>query len=358
MSGRRHHIIPQFLLRGFSSHKVRDAHYAWQYRPGQKPFNSNIINVSVEGHFYTHEGSPEVDDAITSAEGKYSEIVDQLRGTRTSTTELSRSIGQLIAHLEVRTRHLRANFEMIGASVLSRFIALVNDEKRLAQFILDKLEAEPTFLHEEIVREIQSRGLPLEVATAMAASIAPHIKTLIPTLAPNMARDLSRLFRDLTTQNNDGLKAAVRSAQLRALRKNVSPEIKAARYAELSYTIIDFPDESLPLGDSVVIAHVDAPRPLKTFVSKEDQLLALYLPLSPSTALRGSPKADMPSSELDLPLAIAQCSKEFFVAHTKSPHFEILQTRIGEQSTIFSEAELDAVLGDLIQSQAKDKIQQ
>ena len=71
MAGTRHHIVPRFLLRGFASHKVGDETYAWVYRAGREPFNTNITNIAVEGHFYTHKNRSNVDDSITDAEGPF-----------------------------------------------------------------------------------------------------------------------------------------------------------------------------------------------------------------------------------------------------------------------------------------------
>ena len=53
MSGKRQHLIPQFLQEGFASHTSGEKTFTWIYRKGVPPFNSNIINVGVEGWFYT-----------------------------------------------------------------------------------------------------------------------------------------------------------------------------------------------------------------------------------------------------------------------------------------------------------------
>jgi Protein of unknown function (DUF4238) len=64
MAGTRHHIIPRFLLKGFASKVERDQTFAWVFRKGRIPFETNINNI-VENDFYGKEGA---DEAITMAE--------------------------------------------------------------------------------------------------------------------------------------------------------------------------------------------------------------------------------------------------------------------------------------------------
>ncbi len=51
MAGDRHHYIPQFLQRGFSSHSSGKQFFTWVYRKESKPYNPNIINSGVKQSF-------------------------------------------------------------------------------------------------------------------------------------------------------------------------------------------------------------------------------------------------------------------------------------------------------------------
>jgi len=51
MAGNRHHVIPKFLLKGFTSRIKSNQFYTNVYL-GNKTYESNIINVGVDKDFY------------------------------------------------------------------------------------------------------------------------------------------------------------------------------------------------------------------------------------------------------------------------------------------------------------------
>ena len=117
MSGKRQHFIPRFLQSGFTSHTKGDESFTWVYRKGTEPFNTNIKNTGVEGKFYSAKDGSEVDSLITDAESKFSELIYNLRSGSLNPSKNKKSIAELIAHLEARTRHIRQNF-LIASSIL------------------------------------------------------------------------------------------------------------------------------------------------------------------------------------------------------------------------------------------------
>jgi hypothetical protein len=123
MAGKRQHFIPQFLQRGFASHVLGDEVFTWVYRKGAKTFNPNIKNVGVEGFFYSEEDDQKLDDTITKAEGHLAHIVNILRLEGDVHHTDSEEVAQLIAHLEVRTRHLRQSFFTTGNRLLNELLA-------------------------------------------------------------------------------------------------------------------------------------------------------------------------------------------------------------------------------------------
>src|SRR5205814_10074769 len=70
MAGVRQHIIPQFLLKGFASRTTSKAAFTWVYRKRAPPFETNIINVTVEGKFYDKDAETSADDLITDLESE------------------------------------------------------------------------------------------------------------------------------------------------------------------------------------------------------------------------------------------------------------------------------------------------
>src|SRR5699024_956198 len=105
MSGSRQHFVPQFLQKGFASHTEGNEIYTWVFRKNGEPFNPNIKNIGVEGDFYTLGDDYSADDIITDAESDFGELLHLLR--KESPNNITDSlIPELIAHIEIRTRHL------------------------------------------------------------------------------------------------------------------------------------------------------------------------------------------------------------------------------------------------------------
>jgi len=68
MAGKRHHILPRFLLKGFASRVQGEGVFSVVYRKDGKPFETNIEKISVEKHFYGKEGEISADEEITDLE--------------------------------------------------------------------------------------------------------------------------------------------------------------------------------------------------------------------------------------------------------------------------------------------------
>ncbi|UUZ73312.1 hypothetical protein LP415_08510 [Polaromonas sp. P1(28)-8] len=153
----------------------------------------------------------------------------------------------------------------------------------------------------------------------------------------------SYAMQQVSKRRPELLQSAARSAQLRALRETIAPEVKVSRYSALRYQVLQASEQSIPLGDSVVLAKIDAPREYTTLVGSDDRLLALYLPLSPSAVLCGHSPDFYPSLN-ELPLAIARCSLEYYVSHDCSPHLEQYQTRIAELADVLDDESVERLL--------------
>jgi len=158
MSGTRQHFVPQFLQEGFASHVTNRAAFTWVHRKGAASFNTNIINVGVEGKFYTTEQDATVDDLITSAEGPFGSLIANLRADAPHSLTHPQ-LPHLIAHLETRTRHLRQNFLQTGELIVSRLLDFVSDEDAFAAYMTKRLQTDPTVLRESLAEEFAKRGI-------------------------------------------------------------------------------------------------------------------------------------------------------------------------------------------------------
>jgi len=131
VSGIRHHFQPRFLLKGFSSKIVRNEYYCWEYKKNTVPSERNITNVGVQKRFYD-DGNSEIDYAITKEESNFASIINKLRKIKDKQIINSKEISPFIAHLEIRTRHLRESFLDLS-NIL--FVEMINYFKRFSSIL-------------------------------------------------------------------------------------------------------------------------------------------------------------------------------------------------------------------------------
>ena len=344
MAGTRHHFIPRFLLRGFRSHDSGDEVFAWVVRRDRPPFKTNIKNIAVEGHFYSLDDKPYVDDMITVAEGDFAELVADLR-VSSEASVAAVPAARLIAHLEGRTRHLRQNLELIGGATLKRTLRFIGDHDVFKHFVIKQFERDPELLIGLLREEIKKLGIPAAQAASLLSAFGPRLPAFVEATLPSLAARFSALVQRALVERPDLLRNAARNGQLRALEQSIAPSLKVAEYEKLSYSVLGSPRE-LPLGDSAVFFEIAGARRFTTFTSADDKLLAAYLPLTPETVLVGCVADHNANLEL-LPEAIAMCAQDYFVAASDSPHIRALQALIAELAVIMDADTIEQLLAEV-----------
>jgi hypothetical protein len=335
MAGSRHHFIPRFLQKGFASHTSNKGVFTWVYRKALAPFNSNIINVGVEGNFYTKEQDSTLDDLITEAEGLFNTLIASLRADKPrSLTDIN--ISRLIAHLETRTRHLRENFVQTGESLLSEMLDFVSDEDAFVEYMIRKIQDDPSFLRKALAEAFENQGIPSSLL-----DLAMHLSMpLVPTLMQNQRSGFSNLVAALRTIMPVILRESAKTGHIKALTSSIAPEPRVKRYQQLTYRLAHI-DTPIILGDSIVLFEVEGNRKYKAWLDNNDVLIAVYLPVDSDKLLIGSINNKSISVPHDIREAIASCSLEYFIASEKSPSNEILSTQIGSNAMMLTRVEMD-----------------
>ena len=342
MSGKRQHSIPQFLLEGFASHKVGDAIFTWVYRKDKPPFNPNIINVGAEGYFYTQEQDTLVDDLITKAEGPLSVLVEELRNSTPGEISDPR-VPALIAHLEFRTRHFRQTVMETGGYFISRFFDFMADQDVFIRYLERKFQNDPSLIRKSLSEGFLKEGIAqsmLEPMIKIATPLIPMSMAQLRPMLPIMAAELRRVLLKK-------LPEMAKSGHIKALKQTTPPEIRIQRYEELAYSILLVEDDSLILGDSAVLFHVEGPKPYKVLLDKDDGLRGVLLPLGPHTLLVGSYGGLAPSVS-DLRQALARCSLEYFIAHENSDENNLLREQIGEDAHLLTKEQMEEIIVEIM----------
>ncbi|WP_017314601.1 DUF4238 domain-containing protein [Mastigocladopsis repens] len=322
MSGVRHHILPRFLLKGFASRSKREQVFTWQYRKEEKPFEINIINVSVVKHFYGSEGEANADPEITKLEVKYSVLIDGLRqrSHQGEVVEVNESrIADFIAHLVIRTKHLRESLYESTDNLLLEFHKCFSNFNNIKKVILNKLKLEKP---NTLLQLLLSKG---------------------PNFLDERELELKTIFESLILIINNELPKVVRETHNQALAENPAPEIRANIYRELQWFVYKS-NIPLILGDTGCLFEISGSRRFKSFHDKEDKIKNVFLPIASNLLLIGT---NSEISQINLKAineAIAKCSREFFVCSEYSVDINNLLPLIGKESELMKQSELEQII--------------
>jgi Protein of unknown function (DUF4238) len=365
MAGKRQHFIPQFIQSGFASHVSGDEVYTWVYRKDAKPFNTNIMNVGVEGYFYSQDGDNQLDDEITEAErSRFSVLVNSLRNSTGDVLADPIEIAELIVHLEARTRHFRQTILNTSEYLYGVMFKFFDDRCTFENYLRRRIpvimqrqlqESKIQFLQElkSQYQNISSRSLELllvGIEPLIEQQIESDLPRIIESGLESLLDNLSIITERIKAELMPIIKDATKAGHIKALKKSIAPLEKIRWYQNLQFCVLPSLSTNIPLGDSVLIFQVEGERQFKPFTEKDDLIEAVYLPLSSSLVLVGTKMGITPYIS-KLPMAIAQCSLEYFISDSQNMINDNLHNHIGEKACFLLENQLDDVL-----TKAIDKI--
>lgn len=310
------------------------------YRRDKAPFETNVKNVGVESAFYS-AAEVDADELITEAESSFSTLVTMLRSRAPGPVQ-EPGLGPLLAHLEVRTRHLRQNFAQTAQSLASRVLDAFSDSAFAEAAVRKKLEEDQSSFTAHIKEALRRQGLP-----ALEAQFTQKEITL---LQEHGLKEVVGQLPFLLPTIRDGLSTAIekgsKAGHVSALTKDIAPQKKSDLFSELTYELVQTPPNHLILGDSVVLFHVAADRVFKPSLDGQDKLIAVLLPLDPRTLLVGS--YEPYRAKLDrLPWEIARSSLEYFIANGKSALNTRLKQVIGTNSFLVTQSKMNQIASSL-----------
>jgi hypothetical protein len=342
MSGKRQHFVPQFLQNGFISHFNGDEAFTWVYRKNSKPFNTNIINVGVEGYFYSQDGDNQLDDEITSLETRFDTLTNSLRAGSEEAISDTEAIAEMISHFEVRTRHLRQSALITISYMLEKILEIVENPHTFSAFLNRRM---PSYIKNKIVENYGSHNFS-----------SLMVETLIIGLQPMWEEKISLLINELPLlyMTNKArveipkmLKNTSKSGHIDGLKISIAPRVKVDIYKKMKFSLIEKCKDFFPFGDSIIIFELLGERAFKAICNEDDLIRAVYLPLASDLILVGQFIDEDPNLS-HIPMAIAQCSLEYFISASNNNTNQNLQTHIGEYAYLASKEEIDTMLMNII----------
>lgn len=346
MSGSRHHFIPRFLQKGFASRSTSKDVYCWTFSKGSQPFQPNIKNVGIETLFYSMSAETELDDKISKEEqDNFSPLVDKLRAGLISEDETT-SVAEMLAHFEVRSQHLRSNANILFSELMSTLENTFTDLEFLQELLTKVMSPDSVTFQKSLMKAGVSRKTFKQIIKTNPEGLRECQK--------NIARSVSGAIYEQRHTMPAMIAGAIKSGHIQMLNESIAPKKRVSRYSSLDYTVQNYLDANLPLGDSIVLFHVAGQRKFKPFLDKSDELIAVILPLSSSQYLLGANCEVNAEHYSDLALEIARCSFEYFISNESNERTKKLQSEIGANSHWLPSKDVHKIFADSLDRILKD----
>lgn len=313
MAGKRQHYIPRFLQRGFLATSSQEAERTWLHRSGAAARLVGTRDVGVGENFYSKlskDGTPTLDDLITALEGGLDEKLNAMRHAPDKVPVNSEVAAELVAHLMLRTAHVRSVFAQASTQLLDQTNELLTDPDRLRHYL--NVDDDPSNtsigLVGEVLKQIPSEALSLPPALMrrmIAFWIRERYRTLYEHSIPAMAEALSEIGR--------GILSTIREAHNRALTTADQSRWKSD-LARLSWQTCSV--TGAILSDCVVVARESGGTFAPLLLSERERIDLVVLPIAHNRLLVGSTVGDFNISVEAVNEASASCSDSFFVSRS------------------------------------------
>lgn len=353
MSGKNQHFIPQFLQRGFVDTESSDGGFGskpkkakkrksqvWVFDRGKKPYRTSVRNKGAERYFYGLEDSI-ADTQITDAESKYAGLVNELRANTTNTCLSSDGplISELVAHLSIRTKHVRSSMEEGGDVALQVFEDLFRNKGSFEKFIKTAFHRNATEMEESIYARLTPAQQKIarkklkenpEIFSNALEKVTEEMAASNPFSAPFFQR-----FRD-------ELSDMARNAHIETFSESVAPVNRIKQLSAFHWCLYTEGCSSFILGDTISICQASDGR-YKSYLSESKDVERILLPISSQHIIIGSINPCMQKLDIDaINHGSAAVSRDFFIASRNTDRERNYAQVINTESFVVTSHELES----------------
>jgi hypothetical protein len=328
MGAKKHHFIPQFLLREFASRNSGPEHYCWHFRRGAKPCEANIKGIGQQRNFHGDVEVENLEGLIANRESVYADLVHTLR-TSTITIQNIPLIEEFIVHLIIRGRNLRQGFTKATDDLLSAMVAHFQDSRnhrKRNDLIFEYMKKLPEF--------------------NAWLTLVPKGKEEIFLRYMRHAMDnvpIEERLRLVSGILKASLQEQTAKAHIKTLSKDLAPTKFIEKIHGLNWRLLKYPKASLILGDVGVLFQDSQDQRLKhPIISGPPQ--HIFLPISHELMLFGTRDNSFEFDVNNINEAQAALSHEFFVSSICTERELTWQLLIGSNSDLISAEEVSELV--------------
>jgi hypothetical protein len=251
MAGKRHHILPRFLLKGFASKTQESKVFTWVYRNGVEPREQSTKDVAVEKYFYGRSTGVNADKEITDLENiQYAPLLEKLRRKNNTTGVIQvyePEIADYVSHLCIRTKNLRESISQSTEYLLdeaNKYFLDFNNIKRIL-----KTHTQQSSKHKELNLLLSSDSNVLDIHEE-------SLKDFFQYSLKYLRNELPRIIKE--THN-------------KVLTENPMSEIRADKYRHLQWFLYSFNQPSVILGDCGCLFEIAGTKKFKTLTTNGEK---------------------------------------------------------------------------------------
>ena len=336
MSGKRHHFIPQFLLKGFKCKETDKGVFTFIIRKGTQPIEANTKNIAVKSKFYEYNGKNS-DDIITENESNYAKAIREIITNKSIPIKFKNDTVSFIESLVIRTKYFRdiinfsthylidkASEDLLEDVTLTKIINKVIDKNDLLEKYIDDFCTKNKHVHRQEIERLFREKFKHE---------RQHIVDMLRSLAKEAVPNIFTLLKERVLPE-------ICTAQIDALSGTREATARFKRLSGFNWQIKIFEDNNLILGDIGPIAIEENGDVIHPIFSKN--MLEIILPISPSIAIIGYHTAnEVPLNSSELNTMSASLSLDFIVSSRNSPDLPSYAKMIGARSEKYYTAAID-----------------
>jgi hypothetical protein len=359
MAGKRHHIVPRLLQRGFASRIQGDTVLTWLYRKKGSVSKKEVStkDIMLSENFYGKKGSINADDEITQVENKLAPLINKLRNGKCDIEESKTEIAELIAHLSVRTKLVREGFTKMSKQMIGGMKEIFTDENNIENVLLNP----PQNFLETQIEEVLTDKNNEELANAielfdLLGLEKDDVKKMVTQLtysafseeeSKNEIIDLVKgLFSQIFDESNPLYPQSIKEGHNKSLAENTIPLMRVKKYEQFDWKVYKV-TPPLILGDAGCIFRENGEILFKPSCDIENTS-QIYLPISTNQILIGTNN----SAEIETDIkvineALAKCTYEQFICSEKSDDKVNLIQFIGMNTNFASDDEIEKELDEI-----------
>ena len=323
MAGKKQHFIPQHFQKPFVI--LGGSDQLWMFRIGNS-FGVKVARkkAAAQEYFYSKpstDGSLTLDDLVTEYENELHATVDNIRALEIGSDIDSREISRVVAHLSLRSSHMRRVMRECVLTAVSSIQRLMRGELVNS---LNELPPShpPSGIYQVIIEEVKKLHLS-HITRITEPVLVKLIYFMIRERSQELVNGVSPQITEVLDQIKTDATKISQSAQMDVLQETMAPEALISRLSQLVWHVVSVESAGVILPDCTSIAF-DGHGWKPLILTSTSEVKVVALPLAPNRLAIGKVDVNQTMDVSQFNRHAAHASESFFLSNHTSKELEKL----------------------------------